>query len=651
MPRARGTLLGWTSPLGLTLLAAFLSFWPLALAAQPRSPESLSMMSAAATRAGLGDWAGAEDLAKRVLALDDRDSDALYLSALAAMRLRDEVGPPLEALELARASDTFRYYSSQAARDLQAGLLVRLRRFESALRLLPGPGAGQSSADILDPEYRRLRALAYLGEGQTRLALGELEAGSQRFPGDPVFARIFFRAWARNPASEEALGLARTFLARLSSLAAADPDLPVLALPFILDPGKRRDAILARRALGSFPVSASLGALQYGIIGDKAAIAEVFASSASLAYADLEALHSLLGSAEGRKEYALRLGSFSGSIVFDRDGDGWPEEEALYRSARLEAWTLDADQDGQVEARLSFADGLPSDFRVGLGDTEALYHYGSYPAVLGLSLHPLSPALGMTEVYSFGPGSLLYAPISMSPYPSAAEASLFLPAPSPAAPTSSRAATVLALGLRRGQGKEGEYLSLDRGIPLRRESFLEGRLVASLDYSGGRPGVEKADTDLDGRFETERAYLADSPAGPQDILWSRVDTDGDGLFEYQEERGPPPRKSWDFNQDGRPDAIELSLPGGQVRREFSSRLDGRLDEVLLLDAQGRILGLTRDSRPIALVQDSNPRLRWLGRKPFDLGSNLPASEGIYYHMGLRYRLVFAGASAFAELIE
>lgn len=651
MPRARGTLFGGKSPLGPTLLAALLALWPLALGAQPRSPEALSLVSAAASRAGLGDWAGAEDLVDRVLALDNRDSDALYLSALAAMRLRDEVRPSLEALELARASDTFRIYTSQAARNLQAGLLVRLRRFDSVLRLLPGPGSGQTSADILDPEYRRLRALALLGLGQTRLALGELEAGAQRFPEDPGFARIFFQAWAHRAASEEALGLARVFLARLPSLSTADPDLPVLGLPFILDPGKRRDVILARRALGSFPVSASLGALQYGIISDKAAIAEVFGSSSSLGYADLEALRSLLGSAEGRKEFAARLAGFSGSIVFDRDGDGWPEEEALYRSARLGAWTLDADQDGRVEARLGFADGLPSDLRVDLGDIEARYHYGSYPSVLGLSLLPLSPGLGVTETYSFGPGSLLYAPIALGPYPSTAEPSIFLPVPSSLAPTSSRAATVLALGLRRVQGREGDYLSLDRGIPLRRESFLEGRLVALLDYTGGKPGVEKADTDLDGRFETERAYLPDSPAGPQDVLWSRVDSDGDGLFEYREERGPPPRKTWDLNQDGKPDAVELSLPEGQVRREFSSRLDGRLDEVLLLDAQGRIAGLTRDSRPIALVQDSNPRLRWLGRKPFDLGSNLPVSEGIYYHMGMRYRLVFAGTSAFAELIE
>lgn len=649
MPRARRSILGGKIPLGLTLLAVLL--WPIALGAQARSPESLSMVAAAAGRASLGDWAGAEDLVDRVLALDNRDSDALYLSALAAMRLRDEVRPPLEALELARAADTFRIYTPLSARDVQAGLLLRLRRYDAVLKLLPGPESGQTSADILDPEYRRLRALAFLGQGQSRQALGELKAGSERFPGNPEFPRIFFRAWARSPATDEARSLAQGFLARLPSLAAADPDLPVLALPFILDPDKRRDAILARRALGAFPVAATLGALQYGIISDKAAIAEVFASSAPLAFADLEALKALLGSAEGRKELAARLASYTGGIRFDRDGDGWPEEEAQYRSARLEAWSLDADQDGKAEARLDFADGLPSDFRVDLGGMEARYHYGSYPSVLGLSLLPQSSGLAATEVYSFGPGSLLYAPVTLSPYPSAAEPSLFLPTPSPAAPTSSRAATVLALGLKRGQGKEGEYLSLDRGIPLRRESFLEGRLVASLDYAGGRPGVEKADTDLDGRFETERAYLADSPAGPEDIVWSRVDSDGDGLFEYREDRGPPPRKAWDFNKDGRPDAVELRLPDGQVRREFSSRLDGRMDEVLLLDAQGRIVALTRDSRPIALVQDSNPRLRWLGRKPFDLGSNLPASEGIYSHMGLRYRLVFAGALAFAELIE
>jgi len=68
------------------------------------------------------------------------------------------------------------------------------------------------------------------------------------------------------------------------------------------------------------------------------------------------------------------------------------------------------------------------------------------------------------------------------------------------------------------------------------------------------------------------------------------------------------------------------------------------------DAAGHVTAVTRNGRPLALIRDANPAIYWLGKKEFDLGGNAPAREGIYTYMNHRYRIVYSGLEAFAELV-
>jgi hypothetical protein len=97
------------------------------------------------------------------------------------------------------------------------------------------------------------------------------------------------------------------------------------------------------------------------------------------------------------------------------------------------------------------------------------------------------------------------------------------------------------------------------------------------------------------------------------------------------------------------DAAQLSLADGSVVQEFSSRLDGTFDETIVVKG-GKIISLSREGKGLALIPDSNARLTWIGRKPFDLGRNLPDGDGVYSRMGTRYRITLVGGLAFAELI-
>ena len=49
-------------------------------------------------------------------------------------------------------------------------------------------------------------------------------------------------------------------------------------------------------------------------------------------------------------------------------------------------------------------------------------------------------------------------------------------------------------------------------------------------------------------------------------------------------------KEWDYDGNGSVDARQFQLADGSIRKEFSSRLDGRLDEAVVVK-DGKIVSL------------------------------------------------------------
>lgn len=629
------------------------------------------LVRAAADRAGRGDWPGAARIVAGAVEIDDGDSDALYFAALAVLKTKDDVRAALSLCEAALASGNFALYDSRDALDLAASLLARLRRYEDCLALLQGTSG--DSAVALDPERYRLRALAFLGLGRQTDAVRELRAAADRFPADPRFPRLFFERLAVGHPSAECRSLGDLFVRRLPSLADRDRDLLVLAAPCILDRRQREDSIRAFRAQGGSSAMATLEALRYGIIGDEAALGEFFSGSFEIRLSDLESLAELLGTESGRRRLSSLLGKLDGRILVDSDGDGYAEESSSYQAGRLLSWTADEDQDGIAELSLSFVDGLPADLVLARDDSRVEARYGAYPYVLSLEfitrvavadfaslVRPVDSPMDAlaerngygqeAETYSFAPEAFILRPLSLRPFPSAAEPAIFVPGflPMPAPTRVAALGAALRLDISREGGRD--RIDLAGGLPVRRTRFSGDRPYAILEYVRGQPGVERVDADGDGRFETLRGYLPGTDAGDASIAWARVDADGDGIYEYREEMTFPFRKEWDLDSNGSVDAAEYRDGKGGRVLEFSSRLDGNFDETVTYDATGRIAAVTRKGRPLALVRDSNPSVYWLGKKEFDLGGNAPAREGIYSYMGHRYRIVYSGLEAFAELL-
>jgi tetratricopeptide (TPR) repeat protein len=608
--------------------------------------------------AATGKWKAAASLLAEANAYDGTDSDILYLSGLAAREAGVPLGEALAELDAAVAAGRFSDYAERDARTLAAEILGALRRWDAALSMLPPAGPDSS----LDPRYRLVRVRAFSGLGDSAGRDAELSEAMRRFPDDPRFPRLLFSLLSSTPParlSSATRDLVELALSRVARYAQSDPELAVLAAPFMPDPATAVDAVLAFRASGGKSAQATLRAFEYGLVDEAKASAELFSGDYPVRLADILSAFALARSEQGRSALASALASFSGRIETDRDADGIAEESIVVERGLAVSCALDLDQDRAVETELSFADGLPRSAVARSKGSSIEFEYAAYPVLASARIDGVDGASGTARSFALEAGALSYAPVEMTLVAGSGKTAVYLPTPTGAAAPTERALAASALSSSTIRKDESELLFLDRGVPLKREVRVGGLLVSITDYRLGLPILERADLDGDGRFETERGYEAGGSGAPAELAWARVDADGDGLFEYREEARFPFRKEWDLDGNGSVDAVRYLLPDGSIRNEYSSRLDGRFDEALVLRARAgageagiddEIVVFSKGGASVPLVPDANPSLLWIGTKPFDFGTELPAGEGVFSRDGKRYRIVKVGSRLFAELV-
>jgi tetratricopeptide (TPR) repeat protein len=598
-----------------------------------------ALLDEARQASGIGDWETAAACLETAVSQDPGDADLLYLSALAFVKLGRPYASALGDLDAALRTGRFDYYSRRDASVLKAELLTRERRWKEALDALGRVGAEAAA----DSAYGLVRARDLAGMGDESAFIAEIGDGLRRFPDESAYARLFLARAGKVPDSKQARAIGDTIIGRLRRYAVADPELPVIAAPLLPDLSSRRDAVLAFRTAGGKSPASTLRALEYGIIDEAAASAEMLSSVYPVALDDLASLLALAGSPAGRDAVGSALAAWSGRVLVDSDSDGVFDANFDISKGLVTAWSRDSGQEGIIDEVASFAEGLPKQFHLS-GEVDVDIRYSTYPAVESVAFREK----GEVRKYAFGPESLAFAPIAMRPFALSGKSAIYLPYPQARLSLSERACAATALGVEASSGDTREVTVLEKGLPVSSTTYVGGRVLSRRSYEKGRPVIEKVDADGDGRFETERGFAQDAD-GSWKIAWFRNDIDGDGVFEYSEQTVFPYLKEWDYDGNGSVDARQFELADGSIREEFSSRLDGRLDEAIVVK-DGKIVSLARDGLKVDLIPDSNGALTWIGRKAFDLGRNLPEGEGVFFYMGKRYTLIRIGALAFAELI-
>ncbi|MDL2230067.1 hypothetical protein LJC14_07455, partial [Treponema sp. OttesenSCG-928-L16] len=290
-------------------------------------------------------------------------SDISYLQALVRSELRRPRGAVLESLRRARETGRWNHYSEQECRLLEAENLIAIRAFSEALSVLSSAGSGADSLVL------RLKALR--GSSDRLSFQRAMDYALEAFPRDVRPVQIFFEYAGNTMSSGKDAELMDLVLRRLPVLLEADPALSYEALPFMRDRDACRRLLGAYRADGAASPASVPAALDLGLIGDEAAVEELFGIShngADVSYARetaldvslLRAVWELLRSDTGRSLFLRNLSSFSGVIFSDGDGDGYIEESCRYSEGMPRHYSYDADQDRLPELEIFFSAGIPS---------------------------------------------------------------------------------------------------------------------------------------------------------------------------------------------------------------------------------------------------------------------------------------------------
>jgi hypothetical protein len=531
------------------LLAVLLWGLPGALKPQDRGDAAVAERYAEWARAAIerGAWEEAEAALERAADYADVSSDLSYLLALARRRLDRPRRLVLEALRLGFAFKRWNACPEAQARLLEAETLIAIRSFGAALESLEAAGD--------DERALSLKALAYRGLSDNRRFLQAIGEALDRRPRSPEPPRILFAyASDRIPGAEER-GLIALCLRRLPLLVEADPELAFLAAPYIRDAEEARRYVAAYRAAGGANPAGIPAALNLGIIDENQAMTELFREPA-LDRGLLETVWSLLRSAEGRRSFEDALSRFSGTIAEDADRDGYDESRAVYREGQLQAYVYDGDQDLRPDLELSFALGLPVRAEVAAlpesevfdpnpEDRRVFLEWEQYPSVFRAELDGVA--------YIPRPESFFFKPLEFRDF---LGSSLLYPERESIRQISRHVLVSQALFIERpGRIIPGsvERTEMQDGIRRRSVELQEGRVVSETEYLLGQPSVQRIDMDLDGRLETIRRFRRGNfpPDDTGELLSSKSDWDGDGVYEYSETyEGDRVVRSWDMDGDG-----------------------------------------------------------------------------------------------------
>ena len=469
-------------------------------------------------------WAEALAALERGADFADASSDVSYLLAYVSMRENRPRDRIFETLRYSLVTDRWNLYSADDARTLLAQALIESLRYNDALRELALVPVNIETISL------RLRALRWLDDRE-RFA-ETLDVAMNRFPRDPQPVRIFFEYMADKVPMGNELGLMTIALRRLPVLMQSDNELAFLAIPFMSDVEEARRRLAAFRAL-NFGVHETIPhALNLGLIDGNTAIDELFYSNSNkISTLDrdlIQRVWSLLRDQEERNRFSEYISTFTGVIIEDTLGKGFPEIQVFYESGVITKYTYDGNRNRLPEMTIFFSAGVP----VSMTANGVTLRWEQYPAVLETTLNgtlyrPVPFDFFFLPVYfmRLESGGILYPERNpfiavLSPYTLTAS-SLYIERPS-----SEFSGAV-------------ERVEFSRGIPQRAQEFLNGRLVSETEFLMGRAVSQRLDLNGDGVLETVRHFKWVETAAsldPERILrFAESDLHRTGAFGYREQ--------------------------------------------------------------------------------------------------------------------
>ncbi|MDR1867129.1 MAG: hypothetical protein LBQ77_02540 [Treponema sp.] len=453
-------------------------------------------------------------------------SDVSYLLAWIRFQQKGSLGSVLVPLWQAIETNRWNTYTEESARLLEAEILITVRRFDQALRVLEYVPL---SADSL---WLKVRALHNIDRQH---CLSELKKALALYPREPRLVRFFFEQYAELEPS-----ITDNLILHLPSLVNADPSFLYIVSPFLTDKNQAVTLIESYRAMFPHDSRHLPAALNVGAIDEQTAIEELFAVK-ELDKTVLEQVYALLRTDSTQHTYMQRLLQFTGTITEDIDRDGVVESYTEYKNGSLQSYFYDSNQDGLYDYSIFFESELPKRaVLITTAEPAAPFAFPVYDSDRNLAhiqweYYPyVSYSAIDHERYVPAAGSLITEPITLQHF----IGSFLYPQPNPHfIPLNKNMLSMSARYIERPSSMFSnitEIVELNEGIPYRaREYNATGLLLSETVFSHGKPVTQTIDLDCDGRRETIWHFLPDMESA-YILSYSESDWDNDGEFEYIE---------------------------------------------------------------------------------------------------------------------
>lgn len=590
--------------------------------------SAFGFVAQARVLAGAGSESAAASLLDASLQIYPEFSESCRLYAQLRLRRQEDTRSGIDWLRRAIASGSWVDSSPQVAALELARALVRTRRYAEARTALAslGPRPGLGARD--DPEAALLWGQVLLGQRQPAGAVSYWSEALQRYPLDSRLYLHLARALRRLGRATEALEVLSRGRRELPQAAELSLEAARLASPRAL-----RLQFLEEYAQhgGRDPAAAALE-LTLQPKDAQGLLARFLEQGGNSRLLPLDALIAYCRTRPGRLASSLlsAVQEYTGERTVDADEDGYYEE--LYRLAggSLESWRLDQDQDGVPEAEVRFASGAPQSLSAGGLE----YRYSSYPFLAEVAVqNPQAPRSYQLEPYRvrlalFRGSPVIASPTRLSPL------RLELLDRSWPGERAVRGQSYALLEYEPGSTVVRRRFTLGGGAVLRLEESPDGqgRYGHVVECGRGLPVSGRRDLDGDGRYELREQYAG----GKLSALI--LDQDGNGRPEYRQEfLADGTRSSWDYNQDGVTDTVELERPGGEVVLEFSSRLNGVFDSRAVFRS-GLLAAFQRAGQALPVAPSSERSLYWVGRPAGSVQPFLGLPDGLHRVGGRDYFL-------------
>ncbi len=451
------------------------------------------------------DYKQAYDCVITGLSYDDSIPDLWYLKALLLSVNTESFYEVKKDAETALQKTQWLYYTKEAARLLLSQMYVKTHEAQKALDVLNAKPLLITS----DAEY--VRAEAYYKLDQRQKAREAVSNARRSYPEDSRFPLLFFTYERFTSGGSDAYynDLLQKLLDMVPTWKDDERDILLFASYFLS--GEQKERYLKEYRISEKKNPLYIAAfLENGLLSEQEAVDALFSfASDTIDGAVFFEVLSLLKSDEALLSAAQNLESFSGTLEFDKTGDGEFDFYVSYAYGRPSFVAYDENTDGLLNWTSELDYGVP--VKITCNDAHYELYYSRYPFVSSAVNTDTAMEINLID------GSVDWMPFSMEQIPLVNNLVFYLP--SLEKPVDFIPLPLLlqnASGIVVYGGKDSDIqirFSLYESLPKTAVYTKDGKPFAYGFFENGQLLFRNVDNDRNGSYELSEMYDFNPEAG------------------------------------------------------------------------------------------------------------------------------------------